>query len=216
MIHVEDDDSRVYDVRFTALFSTKTEALPIIFLHGWPGSAVEFLPMLEHIMQQYPTSDSLPYHIIVPDLIGFGYSSRPPNDTDFSYEDNARVLVKMMHSLGFTAETGGYVTQGGDLGGAIAPKMAVLDPENCRLTHVNMLVIPPPDGTDVERDIRSSAYTSDEAEALRKGMAFYTTGAAYAAIQGTRPDLRFDYWQQPSRTSCVVSSIGTHSFQMAG
>jgi microsomal epoxide hydrolase len=187
MIHVEDDDSRVYDVRFTALFSTKTEALPIIFLHGWPGSAVEFLPMLEHIMQQYPTSDSLPYHIIVPDLIGFGYSSRPPNDTDFSYEDNARVLVKMMHSLGFTVETGGYVTQGGDLGGAIAPKMAVLDPENCRLTHVNMLVIPPPDGTDVERDIRSSAYTSDEAEALRKGMAFYTTGAAYAAIQGTRP-----------------------------
>lgn len=39
----------------------------------------------------------------------------------------------------------------------------------------------------MERDIRSSAYTSDEAEALRKGMAFYTTGAAYAAIQGTRP-----------------------------
>jgi pimeloyl-ACP methyl ester carboxylesterase len=138
-------------------------------------------------MQQYPTSDSLPYHIIAPDLIGFGYSSRPPNDTDFSYEDNARVLVKMMHSLGFTAETGGYVTQGGDLGIAIAPKMAVLDPENFRLTHVNMLVIPPPAGTDVERYIRCTAYTSYEAEALRKGMAFHTTGAAYAAIQGTRP-----------------------------
>ncbi|KAH8734206.1 Alpha/Beta hydrolase protein [Ilyonectria robusta] len=187
MIDVKDDDGKAYSIRFNALFSTNPKALPIIFLHGWPGSAVEFLPMLELIKQQYQTADSLPYHIIVPDLIGFGFSSRPPIDKDYGYDDNARILVKMMHSLGFTAENGGYMTQGGDLGGTVAPKMAVLDPENCRLAHVNVLAMPPPEGADVEEDIRSGKYTPEEAEALRNGMAFFARGAAYAAIQGTRP-----------------------------
>ncbi|KAM5381112.1 hypothetical protein ACJZ2D_003028 [Fusarium nematophilum] len=187
MIDVKDDDDRVYTIRFHAMFSKNPTALPIVFLHGWPGSAIEFIPMLDVILRQYPTPDSLPYHILVPDLIGFGFSSRPPLDKDFGYVDAARILVKMMHSLGFTAENGGYVTQGGDLGAMIAPKMAVLDPDGCRLTHVNMLLVPPPEGTDVEEDIRSGKYTHDEIEALRSGSEFLATGFGYALIQGTRP-----------------------------
>ncbi|KAL2837806.1 epoxide hydrolase [Aspergillus pseudodeflectus] len=187
MIDIKDDDQKPYSIRFNALFSSNPNALPIIFLHGWPGSAVEFLPLLELVKQQYPTAESLPYHILVPDLVGFGFSSRPPMDKDYTYEDNARILVKMMHSLGFTVKNGGYMTQGGDLGGLVAPKMAVLDPENCRLTHVNMLLMPPPAGTNVEDDIRAGRYTADEVESLRNGMKFHANGAAYAAIQGTRP-----------------------------
>jgi pimeloyl-ACP methyl ester carboxylesterase len=187
MISLDDDDGTSYNIRFNALFSAHSKAIPIVFLHGWPGSAVEFLPMMELIRKQYSAADNMPYHILVPDLIGFGFSSRPPIDKDFSYEDNARILVKMMHCLGFTAQNGGYVTQGGDLGGAIAPKMAVLDPGSCRLTHVNMLLMPPPDGVEVDKDIKSGKYSREEIESLHKGMAFQATGSAYAAVQGTRP-----------------------------
>lgn len=186
MIDVKDHDDKVYSIRFNALFSLRQNALPILFLHGWPGSALEFLPMLKHIENQYPSASDLPYHIIVPDLIGFGFYSRPPIDRDYNYEDNARILVKMMHMLGFTAEHGGYMTQGGDLGGAVAPKIAALDP-TCRLTHVNMLLMPPPEGTDVEADIRTGKYTDEEIDSLRRGMFFQANGAGYAAIQGTRP-----------------------------
>ncbi|KAM5345651.1 hypothetical protein ACJ41O_011512 [Fusarium nematophilum] len=185
-IDVKDDDDKVYTIRFNALFSTRPNALPILFLHGWPGSALEYLPMLKLIHKQYPAPDSLPYHIIVPDLIGFGFSSRPPADKDYDYEDNARILVKMMHALGFTAENGGYVTQGTDLGGAVAPKMAALD-STCRLTHVNILLMPPPEGTDVEADIRNGKYTVEEVEALGRARIFQTLGSGYAVMQGTRP-----------------------------
>ncbi|KAF4449341.1 epoxide hydrolase [Fusarium albosuccineum] len=185
-IDVRDDDGRIYTIRFNAIFSTRQDALPILFLHGWPGSALEYLPMLKHVTKKYPDADALPYHIIVPDLVGFGFSSRPPTDKDYDYEDNARVLVKMMHLLGFTAENGGYMTQGTDLGGALAPKMGALD-SSCRLTHVNILLMPPPEGTDVNADIQAGKYTEEEIEALGRVMAFQATGSAYAAIQGTRP-----------------------------
>ncbi|KAF5008719.1 hypothetical protein FDECE_5027 [Fusarium decemcellulare] len=132
------------------------------------------------------STHALPYHIIVPDLIGFGFSSRPPTDKDYDYEDNARVLVKMMHLLGFNSANGGYMTQGTDLGGALAPKMAALD-SACRLTHVNILLMPPPEGTDVNADIQAGKYTAEEIEALGRVMTFQATGSAYAAIQGTRP-----------------------------
>lgn len=183
---MQDDDGRIYTIRFNALFSTREDALPILFLHGWPGSTLEYIPMLKHILQIYPNADDLPYHVIVPDLIGFGFSSRPPSDKDYGYEDNARILVKMMQILGFTAENGGYITQGTDLGGAIAPKMAALD-STCRLTHVNILLMPPPSGTDVNSDIQEGRYTSDEIDALKRVMAFQAGGAGYMAIQGTRP-----------------------------
>ncbi|KAF5004988.1 hypothetical protein FDECE_8513 [Fusarium decemcellulare] len=186
-IDVTDDDGKVYTTRFNALFSQRPNAIPILFLHGWPGSAVEFLPLLDIIRHKYSTSNSLPYHILVPDLIGFGFSSRPPLDKDFDCIDHARILAKLMLTMGFTSENGGYVVQGGDLGAIIAPRIAALDPEACRLAHVNMLFMAPPKGTIVEEDIGAGKYTDAELEALSNGKEFIATGFAYAAIQGTRP-----------------------------
>ncbi|KAJ3543282.1 hypothetical protein NM208_g3664 [Fusarium decemcellulare] len=171
-IDIRDDDGEVYTIRFNALFSKFSSAIPILFLHGWPGSAVEFLLLLDVIRRKYLTSNSLPYYILVPDLIGFGISSKPLLNKDFNC---------------FISENGGYVVQGGDLGAIIAPKMAALDPESCRLAHVNMLLMALPEGTNVEEDIRAGRYMDAELEALSNGKAFIATGFAYAAIQGTRP-----------------------------
>jgi pimeloyl-ACP methyl ester carboxylesterase len=152
-IDVQDTQSDTYTIHFNALFSKRKDAHPVLFLHGWPGSRVEFLPMLEFVQQKY-SPDYLPYHIIVPDLVGFGFSSRPPLNKALSIMDNARIFVKLMHALGFTSDHGGYTVQGGDIGGFLGPRVAALDPETCRLVHVNMLTIQPLEGTNVEDDIK--------------------------------------------------------------
>jgi microsomal epoxide hydrolase len=142
--------------------------------------------MLDLVLQKY-SPDSLPYHIIVPDLIGFGFSSRPPLDKDFNTVDNARILAKFMHILGFTSEHGGYAVQGGDLGSIVGPRVAAVDPESCRLVHVNMLYMRPPEGVNVEEDIKAGKYTAAEIDALNREKDIVNRGIAYAGIQGTRP-----------------------------
>ena len=183
---MQDTENDTYTIHFNALFSKRKYAHTILFLHGWPGSRVEFLPMLELIQQKY-SPDSLPYHIIVPDLVGFGFSSRPALHKGFSILDNARILVKFMHALGLTSEHGGYTVQGGDIGGFLGPRIAALDPETCRLVHVNMLTIQPPEGTNVEDDIKAGIYSQAEIESLEREKKIRSWGLSYAAIQGTRP-----------------------------
>ena len=60
-------------IHFTALFSKRKDALPLLFLHGWPGSIFEFLPMLDILKNKY-TPETFPYHVIVPSLPHFGLS----------------------------------------------------------------------------------------------------------------------------------------------
>ncbi|KAF4308048.1 hypothetical protein GTA08_BOTSDO04253 [Botryosphaeria dothidea] len=122
----------------------------------------------------------------LPHLIGFGYSSPPPLDKDFAVQDNADLVSEMMHLLGFTAERGGCVVQGGDLEGAVGPSTAALDPA-CRLVHVYMAIMPPPDGIDVETDVSNGLYAKDEVESLQRSAEFGVSGVAYAQLQGAKP-----------------------------
>lgn len=91
------------------------------------GSFLEFLPILDLFRQEY-TPDTLPYHLIVPSLPGFTFSSGPPLDKNFDTFDIARVLDRLMKDLGFES---GYVAQGGDIGSRIARTLAV-DYESCK------------------------------------------------------------------------------------
>jgi microsomal epoxide hydrolase len=78
-------DGRAYSIHFVALFSERKDAVPILALHGWPGSFLEFLPILRLLKEKY-TSATLPYHIVVPSLPGYGFSYAPPIDRDFRLE----------------------------------------------------------------------------------------------------------------------------------
>lgn len=104
-----------HDVHFIALFSKKKDAVPIIMTHGWPGSVLEFIPLLHHLSGTF-TPDDLPVHIIVPSLIGYGFSSPPPIDDDFTTGDNAALFDQLMRGLGFEQ----YVAQGGDVGSLVS------------------------------------------------------------------------------------------------
>jgi microsomal epoxide hydrolase len=129
------DGNDKFDIHFVSLFSKKANAIPILLLHGWPGSFLEFLPMLSIIASQY-TPSTLPYHFIVPSLPGYAFSSEPPLDRDFQIQDIARVMNGLMMQLGFEK----YVVQGGDIGSKVA-RVLVVEHEACVAAHCTS---PPP------------------------------------------------------------------------
>lgn len=130
MMRVHDSECGDFDIHFAALFSSRKEAIPIIFMHGWPGSFMEFLPILELLSKKY-TPDTLPYHVIVPSSPGYAMSSGPPVDKDFTLLDVARVLNQLMVNLGFE---NGYIAQGGDIGSMLARIMSFQHKE-CKAFH---------------------------------------------------------------------------------
>jgi pimeloyl-ACP methyl ester carboxylesterase len=117
-ILVKDEKGDV-DLHFVGLFSAEENAIPIVLLHGWPGSFLEFLPMLDLIRKKYKPGE-LPFHLIVPSLPGYTLSSGPPQDKAWTGEDAARIIDKALHKLGFDQ----YVVQGGDVGCLIASLLA--------------------------------------------------------------------------------------------
>jgi microsomal epoxide hydrolase len=99
------------DMHFIGLFSEKRDAIPIVFIHGWPGSFIEFLPMLEVVKNQFQGKE-LPYHFIVPSLPGYTLSTGLPTDKNWTMHDSARIIHTLMKNLGFNK----YLAQGGDVG----------------------------------------------------------------------------------------------------
>ncbi|GAM88923.1 hypothetical protein ANO11243_069570 [Dothideomycetidae sp. 11243] len=172
---IRDDDGSEYTMHFIALYSEKEDAIPIAFYHGWPGSFLEFLDLLDLIKQKY-TPENLPYHIIVPSLPGYTFSSGPPLNKDCSRIEMARVCQKLMHQLGFSD---GYIAQGGDLGSFVARQSAQQDAA-CKAFHVNMCMIPPPENKDT--------LPMDELEikAAPKGKRWIDYGTSYGQEHGTR------------------------------
>lgn len=91
------------------------------------GSFLEFLPILALLKQKY-TLESLPYHVVVPSLPGYGFSSRPPLDRDFTLLEASQLLHSLMQELGFGS---GYIAQGGDVGSKLARILAT-NYEGCK------------------------------------------------------------------------------------
>lgn len=172
---VKDAAGNTIEIHFLALFSERADAIPLAFFHGWPGSICEFLDILDILKQRYSPKD-LPYHVVVPSLPGYGYSSGPPLDKDYGINIAAGALNNLMVNLGFSS---GYLVQGGDLGSFMS-RMLVMSSDACKGMHVNMMLMPPLDETD-------PPPTDVERNALQKATEFIDTSYAFALEQGTRP-----------------------------
>lgn len=169
---VQDNEGNSLDIHFMALFSEREDAVPIALLHGWPSSFASFMDILRLIKAKYSPKD-LPYHIIVPSLPGYAYSSGTPLDQDYGLEQVAGVLNNLMVGLGFKS---GYISQGGDLGSFLS-RILALTSESCKAVHLNMMVVPP--GEEPQDD--------QEKDALSKAAEFMDTSYGFALEQGTRP-----------------------------
>ncbi|RAH54219.1 epoxide hydrolase [Aspergillus piperis CBS 112811] len=164
-------------IHFAALFSEREDAVPIALLHGWPGSFVEFYPVLQLFREEY-TPETLPFHLIVPSLPGYTFSSGPPLDKDFGLMDIARVVDQLMKDLGFGS---GYIIQGGDIGSFVGRLLGVSF-DACKAVHLNLCAMrAPPEGPSIE------SLSAAEKEGVARMEKFMTNGIAYAMEHSTRP-----------------------------
>ncbi|CAK7217464.1 hypothetical protein SCUCBS95973_003161 [Sporothrix curviconia] len=176
--HVVDDELGPFDIHFAGLFSQRSDALPILCLHGWPGCFVEFLGILDMLRTRY-TPATLPYHLVVPSLPGYAFSSSPPIDRNMESDSAARILNQLMTTcLGLES----YMIQGGDLGVRIGRVVAANYPESCKAIHLNTSPMPPPELTN-----KSSPISASEQAGLDRHVLFKQTGSPYAYAHATRP-----------------------------
>lgn len=125
-----DSDGKEYTIHFTALFSSSSSATtPLLFLHGWPGTFLEFLDLLDLLRKKYSAKD-LPYNVVVPSLPGYAFSEGPSLDRQWSLQDASVLVDKLMVGLGLS----GYVSQGGDIGSFMSRILSV-DSEHCKAVH---------------------------------------------------------------------------------
>ncbi|KAJ5882989.1 uncharacterized protein N7473_009875 [Penicillium subrubescens] len=176
-VTIKEPDSCQIDVHFAALFSKREDAIPIIFLHGFPSSFMDFLPMMDLLRNKY-TPENLPYHIIAPSLPDYGLSGSLSQNMEMTLVRAASIMNGLMIALGFKK---GYVAQGGDLGSMIARLMAVNHKE-CKAFHVNMLTLEPGSAP-----LSTNCLAPEDLRILERTKEWQQDGLAYALEHGTRP-----------------------------
>ena len=129
-------DGQVFELHFAALFSQQRDAVPITFLHGWPGAWMEFVPVMDLLVEKY-TPETLPYHVIVPSIPDYGLSRRPNEDRELTMDAASEAMNQLMVHLGF----GAYVAQGGDVGAFLAQAMCGVYDE-CKAFHRELPAFP--------------------------------------------------------------------------
>jgi len=154
-------------VHFIHQLSADPAAVPLLLLHGWPGSFVEMLGLLPRL--------SGSFHVVVPSLPGFGFSESPTVE-GMSTERMARMFAELMTALGYER----FVVHGGDFGAGIATWMARHDPERVAGLHLNYISgsYDPSAGDEI---------TEEESAFLRSRDRWLDESGAYGHVQRTRP-----------------------------
>jgi pimeloyl-ACP methyl ester carboxylesterase len=166
------DDS--VDVHFLHVRSPHEDALPLILTHGWPGSVVEFLDVIDELTKPSDGADA--FHLVIPSLPGYGYSGKPTT-AGWGVERIATAWAQLMDRLGYER----YGAAGGDWGSMITAALGTGMPEAVVGIHLTMpLAEAPPED---ERQ----ALTKTEKEARQDAKRFRRFGAGYSAEQSTRP-----------------------------
>ena len=184
------------DIHFVHVRSKHEDALPLIVLHGWPGSIIEQMKIIEPLTNPtaYGASAADAFHLVIPEMPGYGFSGKPAA-TGWGPEHIASAWAELMQRLGYNR----YVAQGGDWGGQIVDLMGALAPPGLLGIHTNFpgavrddvtaAVVsggPPPDGLDDE-----------ETRLYEKLRDFWATDVAYALELGTHPQTLYGIADSP-------------------
>ena len=162
------------DVHFLHVRSPEPDALPLLLVHGWPGSVIEFLDVIGPLTDPAAYGAEGPaFHVVIPSIPGFGPAG-PTRDRGWDLDRVARAFAELMARLGYTR----YGAQGGDIGSGIAQTVAAVAPEAVVGVHVNYLPHPPVDHDGLsEEDVR-------RVERIR---AFVANIPGYMRMHVTRP-----------------------------
>jgi pimeloyl-ACP methyl ester carboxylesterase len=184
------------DIHFIHVRSENEGALPLIVTHGWPGSIVEQLKIVDPLTNPtaHGASESDAFHLVIPSIPGYGFSGKPTT-TGWSPEHIARAWIELMKRLGYAQ----FVAQGGDWGAVITDLIGVQAPPGLLGIHTNMPGAVP---ADVSAAVQSGApappgLNDEETRIYEKLKFFFSTDAGYAIEMGTHPQALYGLADSP-------------------
>ena len=201
------------DIHFMHVRSKHDNALPLIVTHGWPGSIIEQMKIVDPLTN--PTAHggnaTDAFHLVIPSMPGYGYSGRPTT-TGWDARHIARAWVELMKRLGYTK----FVAQGGDWGAIVVDMMGVLAPPELLAIHTNMPGIFP---LDIDQAAFSGApaptgLSADETIAYERLQFVYQKGIAYGFQMGLRPQTLYGIADSPIGLAAYFLDHDARSYEL--
>ncbi len=201
------------DIHFIHVRSKHENALPLIVTHGWPGSVVELLKIVDPLTNPtaHGASASDAFHLVIPSVPGFGFSGKPTT-TGWDPARVARAWVVLMKRLGYTQ----FVAQGGDWGGMITDVMATQAPPELLGIHLNWVFAVPP---EIDKALQTgstlpSGLSADERRACEQLESFYKKGVGYALEMANRPQTLYGIADSPIGLAAFVIDHDVRSYEL--
>jgi pimeloyl-ACP methyl ester carboxylesterase len=201
------------DIHFIHVRSKHENALPLIVTHGWPGSIIEQLKIVDPLTN--PTahggSASDAFHVVIPSMPGYGFSGRPTT-TGWDPAHIARAWDVLMKRLDY----GRYVAQGGDWGAVVVDQMGVQAPEGLLGIHSNMPGIFPAeiDGAAFSGAPAPSNLSAEEKLAYERLQFVYQKGIAYGFQMGLRPQTLYGIADSPVGLAAYFLDHDARSYEL--
>ncbi|UWU92900.1 epoxide hydrolase family protein [Bradyrhizobium sp. CB1015] len=201
------------DIHFIHVRSKHEDALPLIVTHGWPGSIIEQLKIIDPLTNPtaYGASASDAFHVVIPSVPGYGFSGKPTT-SGWGPARVARAWVELMKRLGYTR----FVAQGGDIGALISNAMAKQAPWELLGIHTNFPGTIPPEITKaLQSGEMPPGLSADEQRAFDQVKDFRAQHFAYAAMMATRPQTLYGLADSPVGLAAWILDHGDGDAQPA-
>jgi pimeloyl-ACP methyl ester carboxylesterase len=201
------------DIHFIHVRSEHENALPLIVTHGWPGSVVEQLKIIDPLTNPtaHGASAADAFHVVIPSLPGYGFSGKP---TAPGWEPAriARAWVVLMKRLGYTP----FVAQGGDWGAIVTETLGAQAPPELLGIHSNMAGVIP---DEIDKALQSGApapsgLTADERLAYERLAFVYAKGVGYAYQMGLRPQTLYGIADSPVGLAAYLLDHDARSYEL--
>jgi pimeloyl-ACP methyl ester carboxylesterase len=201
------------DIHFIHVKSKHENALPIIVTHGWPGSIIEQLKIIEPLTDPtaYGGTAADAFDVVIPSIPGYGFSAKPTT-TGWNPPRIAAAWVTLMKRLGYTH----FTAQGGDWGAAITEILGVMAPPELVAIHTNMPSTAPPEIFQALRDGQGppADLSDEERRAFERLDDFFTHGLAYAQQMGHRPQTLYGIADSPIGLAAYFLDHDKLSYEM--
>ena len=201
------------DIHFIHVRSKHDNALPLIVTHGWPGSIIEQMKIIDPLTNPtaHGASASDAFHLVIPSIPGYGYSGKPTT-TGWDPVHIARAWDVLMKRLGYTS----YVAQGGDWGAVIVDMMGVQAPKGLLAIHTNMAGVFPADidGAAFSGAPAPAGLSADERLAYERLQFVYQKGIGYGYQLGLHPQTMYGIADSPVGLAAYFLDHDKRSYEL--